>query len=518
MTPPAQAPGPPPEGLVEGSTLGGDVRVRADVAVVGSGAAGGVVARHLAEAGATVVVLEEGGYYTRNDYGRLTPSESFRQLYRDRGLTVALGVGGGPHVPFLLGRAVGGSTVVNGAVSFRTPRRVLERWREAHGLDLDLGEMDAIFEEVEGFIHVAPTPDRVLGNNARVFARGAERLGVSYGRIARNVPECGGCCRCIFGCPRDAKLAVHLTYIPAALRAGARVYADARVDRVVVERGRATGVEGVILDRATGRPRHRIAVEAGRVVVAAGAIHTPVLLARSGLGGGSGLLGRGLMLHPSTRVMALFEERVEAWKGAMQGMYSDHYAAEGIHFNAIFIPPGVLATTYPGIGLGGKEAVARYDRWSTFGVMVSDRPGGRVRPGPLGGGPLVTYRLSDEDRRATVRGVKYLSRIYLAAGAQEVQVPIHGLPPIRTAADVDRIDEARVDGRHLEPVSQHPMGTCRMGADPGRSVLDGAFRLRGVEGCYVPDASFFPTSIGVNPQITVMAFATLCARRMVASA
>src|SRR5262245_36247276 len=274
--------------------VSGDVVECADACVVGSGAGGAVVARELAAAGLRVVVVQEGGYFTRDEFTG-PPMERVQRLYRGGGATLALGR---PTIPLPLGKCVGGTTVVNSGTCFRTPDAVLCAWEAEHGVtDADPATMAPYFDEVERMIGVRPVPWELAGRNAELFDRGVRALGLEGAPLRRNIVGCHGCGQCAFGCPSDAKQAMHLTYLPAACHAGARLYARCRVERVRVDDGRATGVDAILLDRDTDAIRGRLTVRAPLVVVAAGAIHTPGILARSGVR--HPCLGRNLRIHPA---------------------------------------------------------------------------------------------------------------------------------------------------------------------------------------------------------------------------
>jgi len=208
---------------------------RADVVVIGSGAGGAMVARTLARAGASVVVLEEGRRYSVHEFRTRHPLDRFADLYRDAGATFALGR---PPVALPLGRGVGGSTLVNSGTCYRPPSDVLERWRDQCGVKLaDPPALAPYLDEVERTLDVASVPAAVMGRNGELLLAGAQRLGWTAAPLLRNAPGCGGCCQCAIGCPRNAKLGVHLNALPEACAAGARVVSEARVDRLVVDAG-----------------------------------------------------------------------------------------------------------------------------------------------------------------------------------------------------------------------------------------------------------------------------------------
>lgn len=498
--------------IIEGRALEGDLETSADVVVVGSGSGGAVVAAHLAEAGQRVVVLEEGPHVPWERYGRMRPSESMRHLWRDAGLTIAVGLGDTPMINVMMGECVGGSSVLTGGVCFRTPGSVHREWSERRGLtELSESAMEPFYDDVERAVHVEEVPVSLRSRSTSLFGRGAERLGHPLRPLRRNTRGCTGCGRCNFGCPEGAKLSVDLTYLPRARRAGAIVYSDVRVERVLTRGNRAVGVTGRIRNGERGRALGRFTVHARRVVVAAGAYATPLILERSGVGKQSGELGKNLTLHPGFRMMGLFDERVEGWKGALQSAHTHAYEHERINLVGLFLPPGVLAATMPGIGDDHARRAALVPHLAVFGAMIHDESGGRVRH--AFGKRFITYEMSRADGKAASRALSLMAETFFAAGAREVYLPILGAPPVDRDA-FRALDLDRVPRRKLECTSQHPLGTARMGISPEHAVVDPNGRVFDTEDLYVADGSVLPTSLGVNPQETILAMATRIAWKL----
>ena len=496
-----------PTPILEGRHHEGDLALRADVAIVGSGAGGAVAASILAEAGLSVVVLEEGGHVPPERYARFRPSETMRHMFRDAGTTAALGIGDTPLLSILAGRTVGGSSTLTGGVIFRIPEAVHDEWVREHGLaSLSARALEPAYETVERDLQVSEVPPSERSRSTELFARGAARMGYGLAPMRRNVVGCRGSSRCNFGCPHLAKLSVDRTYLVRARARGALVVSDCRVDRVRIAGGRAAGVEGRLLDEG-GRARGRVRVDAPRVVIAASALFTPILLQRSGVGRWSGQVGRNLTLHPAVRVAALFDEIVDGWKGAQQSAYADAFQAEGLTFNSIFPPPNVVAAMLPGLGPDFDAYVTRMRHLATFGLMVHDQGGGRVRRLP-GGRPLYTYRMAPRDKRTLLRGIRLLAETFFEAGAREVLLPIFGQRPLRSPDELRFLEEPGFSARRIECVTFHPLGSARMGRDPRASVVRETGETWDVENLYVVDGSVFPTSIGVNSQLPIMAVAT----------
>ena len=482
----------------------------ADVVVVGSGAGGAVAAKELAEAGLKVIVLEEGEHFDRRDFTG-PPPERLRRFYRGNGLTFTIGV---PTISLPIGRGVGGSTLINSGTCFRTPDFVLDSW----GIDAD--ELGPLFDAIEETLNIGPVSADIMGANGEVMDKGRRELGYSGGPIRRNARGCHGSGVCAFGCPLDAKLGMHVTYLPLAVKAGARVISGCRVDSVIIENGRAVGVRGSTLDPETGALQRdgRFEVSAAHVILAAGAIYTPALLQRQRIANSSRQVGRNLRIHPGCGVLGVFDHDLHAWKGVMQSYYVDERLREGILVEATYPPPGV---GYSAGGVGGKgrdlkDFLGRYPQTAAAGLIISDTGTGRVRATP-GGGLLITYDLHPDDVRKTLEGIRLTSEVYLAAGAREVHTLLPGLPAVRTREDLSRITEGRWGGADLKLSAYHPMGTCRMGKDARSSVVDEYGRAHDVPGLVIADASVLPGSTYVNPQITIMALAARSARHLALS-
>lgn len=493
--PPVEPPVPPlrPEALVAP-----DEEESCDVVIVGSGAGGAAVARVLAERGLDVVVLEEGAYHDARDYDA-DPLAALPMLYRDGGLTFAEGR---PTIPLPVGRCVGGTTVINSGTCFRTPDDVLASWRD----DFQIGwatDLEGDFEALERDLNVRPVDPTTAGRNAEVCRTGAEAIGASHGPIARNAGDVQCCGACPTGCPLDAKQAAHVGELPRALAAGARVRAGARVVEVLPRNGRAAGVRC----RVAGREgSHR--VHARAVVLAAGALGTPRLLLRGGLARRSGPAGRHLRIHPACWVGARFAEPVRGWEGVMQSWYVDEWRDRGLFLEATFTPLPFAAHWLPGLGAELTRELERFAHLAVIGVHLSERSEGRVRASGR-----VTYSLSAEDAARLGFGIARAADLLFAAGAVEVYPQVHGL------ARLGRGEQARLEDRPPRPADLrleafHPLGTARMGADPGAAVVGPSGESHHVPGLWVADGALMPTSLKVNPMITIMACARHVAREL----
>src|SRR3954464_5015607 len=485
-----------------GDRIAGERRVRADVCVIGSGAGGAPAAKELAEGGMRVVILEDGERFTTDDF-TARPRDMTALLYRDAAQTATLG-----NVPVVLplGRGVGGTTTVNSGTCFRTPPAVLAMWGERFGLDaLGEDELEPFYRRVEREINVVQVPPHLAGRNAEVVKRGADALGWHGDYIFRNVRGCVGSGVCTFGCPTSAKQHTGLTYMPRAWDAGATTYVNTRARRIVMGGGRARGVE------ASTSGGGRVVVDCDTVVVACGAVHTPLFLRRQGLGGHSGELCRNLAIHPCTGVRALFAEEIDMARGVPQSFYIDEFADEGIMFEGAGGPPDYASMSFPFSGERHRDVMLRFPYMSQFGVMVSDVSRGHVRE--RAGRAEIRYDMNEEDVRTSKRGAELLVELYWAAGAQRVYTPVQGVGELRDG-DIESLRRREVRARDLTLLAFHPMGTARADARPDHGVVDGGLKLHGCDGVYVADGSVVPSSIGVNPQLTIMALSTRLAYRL----
>ncbi len=453
------------ESIVQGRQLEKGFDVGCDAVVVGSGAGGAVVAATLAEAGLEVIVLEEGAYYRPEEYGAFRPSESLRRLGRESGMIAALGLGQTPIIALMAGRCVGGSSVMTGGVCFRIPSHVHDHWEQELGLD-ELGErgLEAAYAAVERRCHIGEVPRALRSRSTQRFVDGAGELGIPMYPLNRNTDGCEGNARCNFGCPKGAKMSVDVSYLPGALEHGARVVSDALVERVVFDRDRATGVEGRLLGGEHGAPGHRFRVRAPLVIVACGTIHTPGLLAASGLGGPD--LGRHITLHPAVRVAALFDDRLDGWNGALQSVYSDHFHDDGITLVGVYSTVNVLAGAFPGVGPSLRRRIETMPYMGIFGAMIHDQGGGVVRPGIGTREPMLSYNMVADDLRRLRRSFTILSRDRVRgrsargvrAGVRRAAHPLHGRR-LEGRADEDRRAPHRVHG--LPPARQRAHGERR---------------------------------------------------------
>jgi len=496
--------------VIEGNTIARTVHKLTDVVVVGTGPAGAAAARTIAKAGLGVILVDEGPYVEPSQF----PKDGFSamaQMYRDMGASLSRGA---PMMPLVQGRVVGGTSVVNGAISWRLPRDVHDEWVQADPALADAlpwETLDSLFDQIETDLDIRPTEADIAGANNLLLKKGADALGIENRPISRNVRGCRGLGRCLQGCPEGRKNSMDRTYLPDACRDGAELYSEVRIDRVVVENGRAIGVCG----RAAGGGKVNIA--AGKaVVLAASAIQTPALLQRSRIRGGP--VGEGFQCHPGASVSGRFADSVRLWTGATQGHEAIGLRKQGIKFEALGYDMSLVATRLKSVGSQLSRDIEDMMHHAHWGAAIRARARGRVRASRTG--TSVKFSLTPEDMRLVRRGVSVLGQMLLAAGADYVEPGVHGWKArVTDRADMERFDaEGPLDPRAYMMAVTHMFGTCAMGSDPAKSVVRHDFRHQHTRNLYIADSSVFPSNTGVNPQTSIIALATMCGQRIVEAA
>lgn len=489
--------------IVEARTFA-DNDLECDVVVVGTGAGGAIVGRELAEAGHAVVFVEEGAHYRRDAFIG-SSVHAHKTFYRS-----GFAVGNAP-MPTFMGKLVGGSTAINTGTSLRAPSWVHQRWASTLGSDFGEERMTERYREVEALIGVQTTDRRFIGPIAKVFDDGCDQLGWSHGAMPRNATGCEGTGFCDFGCPSDARRSTNLSVLPKALEKGAMVLTGLRADKVVREDGRAVGIQGQVVGS-----NKTITVRAKRVVFAGGAIPSTLFLMKNKLGRTSRELGRNLSLHPSGGMSALFDSDINPHRHVPQGWMCDEFLGDGLLISAAQADMNMAGLLFPVMGSRLMEALEQYPRMASFGILAADsKARGRVL-GEYQGEPIITYNLAREDIDRLHRGMIRVAQMSFAAGAKAVYPSLVGGRPIRSQAELAAFSARRLDASELGLTSYHPLGTVKMGADPKASVIGLNHEVHDCKGMYVIDGGAVQGPLGVNPQITIMAYALRAARLLAA--
>jgi choline dehydrogenase-like flavoprotein len=505
----------PPPKTISPVAIDGDTELSCDVVVVGSGAGGGTAAGVLASAGLDVVVVEAGGYYSEEDFdGAELPG--YARLYLNGGGVAT----DDQSIGLLAGSCLGGGTVVNYTWCFRPPDFVRSDWEQRFGLsdwagsDFD-ASLDAVWERI-----AISSESSIPSARDHAMRAGLEKLGWHSEVMQRN---CKGCeeevCRlCHYGCQIGAKQSTMKTWLQDAYDNGARILVNTPIHHLLIDNGSASGVEGVTVDG------HRVTIRARAVALAAGAIHTPAIMLRSGM---AGQVGQNLMLHPVLITWGMFEEEVQPWAGTLGATFSDEFLdmgeGYGIKYEHAATPPSILAIFAPWRGSRESAELMQSLRYTAgYGALQRARDAGSVVI-DAEGLPVARWALSDFDRDVMRRGLDGAAQILEAGGARKVYSSHAGWVSYEPGAGDDRsslLDAADAAGWGSGQVtlgSFHLMGTARMGSSSSDSVCNSDGEAWDVRGLYVVDGSVLPTGLGVNPMVTIEAAAHKIARGLAAA-
>ncbi|MFK7739549.1 MAG: GMC family oxidoreductase N-terminal domain-containing protein [Planctomycetota bacterium] len=478
--------------------------LKTEVAIVGSGAGGSVVAFHLAARGARVHMLERGPWLHPADLSHDEP-EMIARLYKDGGAQT----NNDADMFVLQGNCVGGSTVLTNAVCFRMPEDVRASFA-THGFVLPERELDQAFQRIETVLGVTPLATEAHNPATPILADGFRRIGAAYGGFQKAMKQCIGCGYCNVGCRYGKKLDASQTWVPMAVKHGAEVVPDTEILRIEHRAGRVHAL--LARDKKSGEA---LRIEADRFVLSGGAINTPELLLRSGLH--KRRAGRRTSFNAGGIVFGEFDRELDGFDGDQMCVHhlSSRYVIEQCQN-----PPVSLALTLPGFYSDHAQRMQNYRHLAALGVLIPTRPTGEVFLG-LGHKLIrrlfdhadIRFRLSTEELSWYADGCKTAARAMLAAGAKRVFVPTGEQPVIECEEHLSRIDTAmRQQGDLVGFGSSHPQGGAALGSDPKRDVVDEEFRVRGLENLFVADGSLFPHSVRVNPMLSIMAAAEFAAR------
>jgi choline dehydrogenase-like flavoprotein len=498
---PPPEPGPHPLQVLRNPDLGVP-ELEADVCIIGSGAAGGILAYELAKAGRSVLILERGAYvepreFTEDEVGMIGRlyADGVMQQTEDWRFTV------------LQGSCVGGSTTVNNAVCFRPPEAVIDGWE-----GIDDGALYASVDAVEHFLRVARQPAKALNPSGAEYAtaaRGRSELR-DVDVVRANIDGCVGCGYCNIGCKWGHKLSMLETALPWAQRdfpGRVQIVSDCEVERLITRSGEPKRVEAL---RAKLADNRTLTVRAQTFVLAAGAVGSSYALLRSGVGGVP--VGRGFSCNMGAPLTAEFDTPQHAYAG----LQISHYGLPkepGYAFETWFNPPVSQALNLPGWFEQHFENMRRYDHLMAVGVIVGTGSYGRISKA-LTGGPGVNFTPQERDLKTLLRGLTLLGEILFEAGATRVMLNAWDYVELHSADELGQLAPVVLNGDNIALGTGHPQGGNPIGLNPRTSVVDPDFRVHGYANLHVCDASVFPTSLTVNPQLTVMALAHYAAQRI----
>lgn len=510
-----------------------DVVRNVDVCVIGSGAAGAVLATKLAQAGKSVALLEKGGYYDGESMNQ-READMLPLLWQNAGANFTSNL----RIAIAQGSCLGGSTVINDAVCFGIPDLIINQWQKGAGVSIPKEEWQEAINEVSKKINVNEVTEEELNVNARKLREACQKFQLHGKPILhrKNLRNCGpsftdpelkSCVKCGFchlGCHYDTKQSMLVTYIHEALRdpnVDYTAYCNCRVDRITYdqESGLATGVDGTFTD-LRGNELYRIRVNSKVVIVSGGAIASSNLLQKSNIGGQK--VGKGLALHPAPFVMGVFDkEEIRANRGIPMSYTCHEFGVTngvengGFLIESIFLPVFQMALAIPSFGIDHAKMMERFNNYTMAGIMTRDEPVGIVTIS-YNGNPKVVYNLAPKTIDDMARGMAILAKMWFSIGAKSVVTSQRDMPELRTKADIPMLKDAvRNNPDGLMIGSAHPQGGNKMGSNREECVVDSDCKVYGFENLYVCDASVFPTALGVNPQLTVMALATITANKII---
>ncbi len=486
-----------------------DEQFEADVVIIGSGAGGGIAAEQLAQAGFKVLLLEEGAYYTRDDFV-MEERWAYPNLYQEGAARKtrdgAIGI--------LQGRTVGGSTTVNWTTSIRTPQPTLDYWQSEFDLNFSGSNvLTPYFELAEQRLNITPWPIPPNGNNS-VLQRGCQALGWQHTTISRNVNGCANLGYCGMGCPINGKQSMLVSTIPAAMALGATLISRISVRQLNWQGDNVTSLVAVPVDQHF-QPRSdlTITIRAKHYILAAGAIGSPAVLLRSRVPNPSGRLGKHTYLHPSLISGALFSDDINGHAGAPQSVYSDQFvwpAGEqiGYKLEAAPVHPVLMATKLIGAGEQHALLMQQFNKLQVSIALLRDG----FHPQSQGGTvsldsqqqPQLDYPITDYLWQGARRALLSMAEMQFAAGARKV-LPIHHDASLYNSWREAQaaIAELPMQKYRQTVASAHVMGGCNMSADPAKGVVNPQGRHHQLQNLSIFDGSILPTSLGANPQLTI---------------
>ena len=498
-----------------------ELRLSCDVVVVGSGPGGAVAAKVLADAGKDVIVLEEGPPFAPSDF-TADAGKAMQHLMRESGMRTTRG---NVFMPTLQAIGLGGGSLVNSAICIRSPSWVFDKWQARSGTSqITADSLAPHYQRVEDFWGLEITSDKVQGDRNFAFKRGCDALGISCDAIVRNTHGCHGSAECFSGCRNGAKQSTDISFLPDAIRNGARVYSGVRVEGIEASGRRATRVRGHVVSPtwsvngiAPLTASYAVTVDAKAVVLAAGCMATPIILEKSGLGGR--WVGKELQFHPGLAIMAMFPEPIYPWRGAAQGYHSLQFLKEGMKLEVLWAPAAVLGARLPGFGHDFKTHLLDYHRMAPFDVLIAaDHSRGEVHAKRGSFEPDLKYHFAQEDVNLIMRGMSILADIAFAAGAEEILPGISHLPErMRSKSEAEILRTKKVKADEVVTASNPAFGSTRMSKHEKDGVVDEWGKVHTLDNVYIADTGVFPGSPAVNPMLTAMALADRTAQGVAAS-
>jgi len=505
-------------------TIQNDIVENVDVCIIGSGAGGAVLAKELVESGKRVVLLEKGGYYEGKDMNQ-RDADMLPLLWKNSGFNFDDNL----KIAIAQGSCLGGSTVINDAVCFDTPQRVREEWKKM-GVNFTDVEWDYHTKRVNDILHVSEVTDFELNRNSMMLKKGAEKLNFQeHRKNKRNCINCMQCGFCHLGCHYETKQNVLVTYLHKALSSqdsNFHVYCNCDANKIIYKDGVVEGIEGDFID-AGGEKIYRIRVNSKIVIISAGSIASSKFLLENGIA--QKTAGRGLCLHPAPFIMGDFDYEIKGNQGIPMA-YTIHdfgvtrssdktrndWSFDGGEFliESIFLPLLQFSIAIPS-GVGEHQMLLeRFNNYAMAGILIRDNNNGRVAVTPMSR-TSITYDVGQNELKSMAKGMEIISKMWFALGAKRIISSHRKAMIIDKEEDIPKlVDNVLNDPGNLLLGSAHPQSGNKIGLDPNNSVVDSDCKVHGFQNLFVCDASVFPNAVGVNPQITVMTFASIISSRI----
>ena len=484
--------------LIDANNINKVSKLDYKIVIIGSGAGGSVTAKILSEKGHEVLIVEEGQNFT--DHKKVGLSKNLDK-WRNYGATPIFS--NESIISYAEGKCVGGSTEINGALMWRTPDDVLDKWSKYFEIeDLDTNNMKKYFEEYEKEMTVNYQDENESNIASKKLIKAASILNWSTARVKRAQINCKNTNQCPIGCPTGAKRTMKKTYIQKALNNGADLLYNARAEKIKVDRNKA---KKILIKNGLGK---RFYISFKYLFVSAGPIQTPLLLKKSGI---NKYVGSNFFIHPNIKIAVKFDEKINASKGTMMTRQVNHFQKDGFTIGSSNYSPSYLSIFTSNFGEEGKKFLKDWKNVAMYISLLKVKGTGKINRIPFTDFPFITYKYHKDDKTLIKKSLKKMIQLFFTINAKQILTPLKEKPLINSIEEFERIENNENIFSNLDISSVHGMSSCRMSGDPEKykTPLNGYGKLHGFENIYISDASIIPTSPGINPQETV---ATICMR------